>query len=85
MRKLVETGIIMISTLGWWGFVYPELCLPSKAETQNEEYILYEIEMPSGLLGKEFSDTKTETIQIKSLIGGYICQVKDIGKEKEDG
>ncbi len=27
MRRLYETAVILIGILGWWGFVYPELCL----------------------------------------------------------
>ena len=27
MRRVFESAVILIGTLGWWGFVYPELCL----------------------------------------------------------
>lgn len=27
MRKVFEAAVILMGTLGWWGFVYPELCL----------------------------------------------------------
>ena len=27
MRKLIEAAIICAGTLGFWGFVYPELCM----------------------------------------------------------
>lgn len=44
MRKILETAIILIGTLGWWGFVYPELCLAEEnkeavaEECGDEEY-----------------------------------------------
>lgn len=34
MRRVLETAVILLGTLGWWGFVYPELCL---LETSYEE------------------------------------------------
>lgn len=27
MRKVLESAVILLGTMGWWGFVYPELCL----------------------------------------------------------
>lgn len=30
MKKILEAAVILVGTLGWWGFVYPELCLPQK-------------------------------------------------------
>ncbi|MBQ8597833.1 MAG: hypothetical protein IJ409_08595 [Lachnospiraceae bacterium] len=27
MRRILETSVILLGTLGWWGFVYPELSL----------------------------------------------------------
>ena len=34
IRRVLETTAVIIGTLGWWGFVYPELCL---LETSYEE------------------------------------------------
>lgn len=42
MRKLCETVIIFIGTLGWWGFVYPELSAVTETcvqETEENGYI----------------------------------------------
>lgn len=41
MRKIWETAVILIGTLGFWGFVYPELTMPMETyelveETHNE-------------------------------------------------
>lgn len=37
MRKIYETAVILIGTLSWWGFVYPELCLTEDAYEQEAE------------------------------------------------
>lgn len=37
MRKLYETAIILVGTLGWWGFVYPELSMTEEAYVQEAE------------------------------------------------
>ena len=26
MRKICEAVFLFVGTLGWWGFVYPDLC-----------------------------------------------------------
>lgn len=41
MKKFYETAIIFIGTLGWWGFVYPELSAVTEAcveETDENSY-----------------------------------------------
>ena len=35
MRKIYEAALLFLGTLGWWGFVYPELCLDG--EVYEEE------------------------------------------------
>ncbi|MDE7334525.1 MAG: hypothetical protein K2O16_20295 [Lachnospiraceae bacterium] len=37
MRKLFETAVILLGTIGWWGFVYPELCLTEDVYEQAYE------------------------------------------------
>lgn len=27
MKRVCETAAILIAIIGWWGFVYPDLCL----------------------------------------------------------
>lgn len=41
MRKLWKTAVILMGTIGFWGFVYPELTMPGEVcefveEAQNE-------------------------------------------------
>ncbi len=38
MRKLYETAVILLGTLGWWGFVYPELCLSDDVYEEKAEW-----------------------------------------------
>ena len=37
MKKLYETAVILIGTLGWWGYVYPELSMTSGAYVEEAE------------------------------------------------
>lgn len=37
MRKIYETAVILIGTLGWWGFVYPELCFTEETCGQESD------------------------------------------------
>ena len=37
MKKLMETAVILLGTIGWWGFVYPELCLTQDVYEQAYE------------------------------------------------
>ena len=38
MRRVLETAVILMGTIGWWGFVYPELCLTwETCEASGEE------------------------------------------------
>ena len=40
MRKICEAVFLFVGTLGWWGFVYPDLCPGVEAyeeETGREE------------------------------------------------
>lgn len=39
MKRVCEAAMLLIGTLGWWGFVYPDLCLTQDAyEQEYEEY-----------------------------------------------
>lgn len=37
MKRFYETAVILIGTLGWWGYVYPELSLTQQAYVQETE------------------------------------------------
>lgn len=38
MRKVYEAALILLGTLGWWGFVYPELCLTGEAYEEQARW-----------------------------------------------
>lgn len=37
MKRACEAIVLLIGTLGWWGFVYPDLCLTKDAYEQEYE------------------------------------------------
>ncbi|MDE7286015.1 MAG: hypothetical protein K2N55_04095 [Lachnospiraceae bacterium] len=37
MRRIYEAAMILIGTIGWWGFVYPDLCLTEEVYEQEYE------------------------------------------------
>lgn len=77
MRKIFETAIIVIGTLGWWGFVYPELCLTEDA---------YEQEADADKDNAGYEGFRVGEIRIKSRAIEYVYQVNDKElKEKELG
>lgn len=49
MRKVYEAALILFGTLGWWGFVYPELCLTEDVyeERTEAEWELGEVRIKS--------------------------------------
>ena len=38
MKQIIETMVILLGTLGWWGFVYPELSLLEVPYKESEEF-----------------------------------------------
>lgn len=89
MRKIYETAVILIGTLGWWGFVYPELCLTQDAYEQEAETERTETEntrtgmetdceqesVPDGSFWDE--GIKIGGLCIKSRAAEYVYQVKE--------
>lgn len=37
MRRICEAALLFVGTLGWWGFVYPDLC-PVEEVYEEETY-----------------------------------------------
>lgn len=78
MKKICEAAILLIGTLGWWGFVYPDLCLTE--ETCEQEYEGakdYEENLPvNGEMAKPARKIKeiSGTIRIKSRLLEYVYQ-----------
>lgn len=89
IRRVVETAAIVFGTLGWWGFVYPELCLLESS--YEEEYVSDDEEVQSredGVIitlpraGHEDGGEVRE-VRIKSKIAEYVYQVRNREAEKE--
>lgn len=84
MKRFYETAVILIGTLGWWGYVYPELSLTQQAYVQETETDrLTEADVVTGIL-EELGSTGIEVgeIRIKSRIAEYVYQVKKDMVEK---
>ena len=72
----MQTAVILIGTLGWWGFVYPEL----SAVTESASF--------AARLIKDLGNTgiKSGNVRIKSRIMEYLYQRKEKETtEKESG
>ena len=70
MKKLYEAALILCGTLGWWGFIYPEL---SQVEEEYVEQEALPEELPAELmelLGS--SGIPLGDVRIKSRILEYI-------------
>ncbi len=89
MRKIYETAVILIGTLGWWGFVYPELCLTQDAYEQESEAESNGQE-DENVQGKDIQEQKDDQegnfwedgfkigeLRIKSRAAEYVYQVKE--------
>lgn len=76
MKRILEMAVLLMSTLGFWGFVYPELCVVGDAiETEGETIGESEQEDVYDFLNGEGK------IRIKFKTIEYVYQVK----EKTDG
>lgn len=71
MRKIYEAAFILIAAIGWWGFVYPEMCLTEDVYEQA-----YEEEDQSGL--------RIGDIRIKSRLVEYLYQEDKEQEQKRD-
>lgn len=69
MRRLFEAAVIIIGTLGWWGFVYPELCLTREAYA---EYGIVQDKKAAYAKIKDGITGEPEKICIKSKLLEYI-------------
>lgn len=90
MRRIYETALILIGTIGWWGFVYPDMCLTEDVyEQEYEEEYEEEQLMNLGQVSAKAEmsavdaaeDAKTEqsgwkigNIRIKSRLVEYLYQ-----------
>lgn len=85
MRRFLGTAMLFGMTLGWWGFVYPELCLiPEESEQEQTNEMTEEKEQKYVIVlqsGTDDEQTGQEVICIKSRLYEYICQYKETAHE----
>ncbi len=78
MRKILETGIMIAAAYGFFGFVYPELCL---IEDTCKIVIEQGTDGPDRDIGnvdllREISSVPPEKIRIKSRLLEYLCEIE---------
>ena len=83
MKRILETAIILIGTLGWWGFVYPELCVTEEIHEVSEDgeaqiSCPWEEEDGDGIL------ICKGNVRIKSKAMEYLFSIKEKTENKED-
>lgn len=81
MRKIYEAAVIVIGTLGWWGFVYPELCLTQDAYEQEAEEERIEADQ-SECFWEE--GLKIGDLRIKCRAAEYVYQVIEKDMTEKD-
>lgn len=77
MRKFCEAIIIFLTTVGWWGFIYPELSMTPESAVQEAEVGVQEAET------EDFADTSVgigEKMGSTGIRNGNLCiKSKDCG------
>ncbi len=69
MKRVLETAVILMGTLGFWGFVYPEFCLTQETcQIENTQE----------------DSTEEEDVCIKSRFLEYVYLVKEKTDKKKD-
>lgn len=77
MKKIYETAIILFGTLGWWGFVYPDLCLTGDVYEQEADGQEEETEISDGI-----DETKAECeMDLQKLVP----ELKEAGNRQSEG
>lgn len=73
MKKILETGLMIAAACGFFGFIYPELCLIEDTckivDESGYEKDVYD-------MGRfwEIYDLPPEKIRIKSRLLEYLCE-----------
>ncbi len=75
MKRFLGTVMLFTMTLGWWGFVYPELCLTP--EECQEQAMISSDECQRRQMSAPQENERDETIRIKSRLYEYICEHKE--------
>lgn len=83
MKHALRSVIFIVGTLGWWGFVYPDLCLtPEECAADSGTDVVWEYgPEEAGWEDEAESESaiEAEEIRIKSRLYEYVCQVREKG------
>lgn len=82
MRKRYEAVMLLVGLLGWWGFVYPDLCLTE--ETCEEESYEEETEEEADESSFWERGLKVGDLCIKSRAAEYVYQIREKKEQKRD-
>ena len=77
MKKIYEVALILIGTVGGWGFVYPDMCLTEDVyEQEYEEDEQLEVSVTDAAADIETvqSGIQIGSIRIKSRLVEYLYQ-----------
>lgn len=81
MKRILETAVILIGTIGWWGFVYPELCITEEicevSEEEGADHVCSWEEEGGFLICKG-------NVRIKCRAMEYLFPIKEKTDNKED-
>lgn len=80
MKRILETAVLIMGTLGFWGFVYPELCLTGDAIEADREEGNREVREEDVY---DFLDGEGK-IRIKIKTMEYVYQIREKTEGKKD-
>lgn len=79
MRKIYEAAVLLVGTIAWWGFVYPDMCLTEDAYIAHEEEWEQELsceperETASGQKPGEAEEQKQQDARSRNDFRSSIC------------
>lgn len=91
MRKFWETAVIIVGTLGWWGFVYPELSVTEAEAVSLADVSIAGDTTGGGAVNNDAAESDAaggdragdvKKIRIKSKLVEYVCVIKE--KQEKD-
>ena len=87
MKKVLETAMILMGTLGFWGFVYPEFCLTEetcRVESAEEREMWEEDpDVEVKLLGTDAEQAENRIV-IRSKLAEYLFSLKESGATNKE-
>ena len=75
MRRICEAAFLFVGTLGWWGFVYPELC--------PVEEVYEEEACEQGAYGEEVCGQESQEEEIHRQKAGGRRDAKAVFEDRE--